>query len=185
MSLAEAREVLKAGPKPGLDNYLRHGIAAVVYGAHQMRTRPKEKRLHFDVVAPPGYSVSSTSTAPGGAGYSQRGVTDPFTRGAPEGSVFYPSKEHGAQKGEGPVGGELLMEIDAPVSAILVIAHGNGKTGIYRVGTATNAMNAGRTLTKSDTFIADSRARVRNEQARNEAWAAGIKDFWQKQQARA
>jgi hypothetical protein len=143
-----------------------------------------------DQQVPPGYSVATTSSPGGNSGYSQR-TLPPLARGGPEGGVFFPSGALGAQKGEGPVGGELLLEIDAPVSAILVIAHGNGKTGIYRVGTATNAMNAGRTLTKSDTFIADARHfaqvarnRAAAEQRRGKEWADNIGKFWQQQAAR-
>jgi hypothetical protein len=182
MSLDEAREIISehnAGRDPG---YVNWATACAVVSENHLRTRPKGKLLHYDVG--PGFSVQSTSTPPAGAGYSQRTV-DPFTRGAPEGSTFYRSGSQGAQKGEGPVGGELLMEIDAPVSAILVIAHGNGRTGIYRVGTATNAMNAGRTLTKSDTFIADSKARVAREQAAGAAMAKRISEFWAKQVTRS
>jgi hypothetical protein len=94
------------------------------------------------------------------------------------------------------VGGELLMEVDAPTSAILVIALANGKTGIFRVGSATNALNPGATTGSGRSFVADERKRharsflpaaqrqVREQQAAGARMAKYVSDFWKRQAAR-
>jgi hypothetical protein len=132
-----------------------------------------------------GYSVASVSALTGNVGYSQR-VTDPFARGAPEGSTFFPSGSLGAQKGEGPVGPRRILKLDGPASAYVITSTADGETWLCFSGKADGVLDPGRTLgNRPNSFVADAQRRARNEQARNEIWAAGIKDFWQKQQARA
>jgi hypothetical protein len=98
--------------------------------------------------------------------------------------------EMGAAPDPRAVGGKLIAEFDGPASALILIAHGNGKVGLYRVGNAIGALNPGRAVTGTGKFTADAQrfakiaqARVADEQERNKEWAKGVGDFWKKQAA--
>jgi hypothetical protein len=172
MSLEEARAVLKAGPKPGLENYIRHSTAVVIYGAHQMQARDPKRTLIHDLGRPVLANDAATNNREGGAeARSDYRVSFGYRR---------ERNEMGADPDPTGSGGTLVAELDGPASAYVIVAHANGKAGLYKLGNPTGAMNPGGTATGKK-FTADAQARVAAEQQRNREWADNISNFWKKQ----
>jgi hypothetical protein len=117
------------------------------------------------------------------------GVNDEFREGGAEvrrdlrQSRSPERTEMGADPG-GAVGPRRILRLDGPASGYQIISSADGETWLCFSGKIDGAENPARTVTGGASFIADARRRAAAEQKRNREWAAGISDFWKKQQAR-
>jgi hypothetical protein len=93
--------------------------------------------------------------------------------------------EMGAAPDPLAIGGELIGEVDGPLSALILLPRPGNRVGIFRVGNITGMHTPGRAVTGTGNFTADrrqhmeaARERVRREQAAGAAMAARVRDFW-------
>jgi hypothetical protein len=91
----------------------------------------------------------------------------------------------GANPDPRAVGGELLAEVEGPISALILLPRPGNKVGVFKIGSSTNVLDPGRATTGVNKFTADmqrgarvAQQRIASEQARNKQWADNISGFW-------
>jgi hypothetical protein len=85
--------------------------------------------------------------------------------------------------GDYPSGPEIVAVLEGPATAYSILTDEQGRTVLVRHSRIGGQHDPGKTVTGGASFIADARRRAAAEQKRNKEWAAGISDFWKKQQA--
>jgi hypothetical protein len=135
MGFAEAVETLRRGPQSGLDGYVRHAVASVVYHAHTIRRPTRDRRLTYDL-------------APGRIGDQRAEGGPPNIRGI-EPTPFSEQLTEGGLRPGAKVGGKLVAQFAGDnASAFIIVAHGDGTCGVYQVGKADGVMDPGSTTVR-------------------------------------